>query len=127
MSKKILILSLLCAFLPIASITSFAKNTNMQNYEISAKKCITFECAHAHIDQLNLQIVDLLAQRFAYVQRIGELKSKHNQTSNHNRETIVLTKVASYAKQIGFSPQIVIAVFKEILKQANSYESNFIK
>lgn len=103
----------------------YANLNQMDDYVDRARECHSLDCVREHIDDINSQIVILLAQRFAYVQRAGELKPDDISVCDAKRETSILKNVAVQAQQIGLPANIAVSVFKEILRQANQYEALF--
>ena len=67
--------------------------------------------------------MSLLGERFANVQRAGQLKNK-TATAVHDaaRENKILIAVQQQAQQQGYPATAIRQVFKTILAEANHYE-----
>lgn len=88
-----------------------------------ASQCQTLKCVRQNIDSIDTQLVTLLGERFANVQRAGQLK-KQTATAVHDsaREANILAAVQTQAEQQAYPAAPIVNVFKAILAQANNYE-----
>jgi len=87
-----------------------------------ADQCQTLTCARVHIDEINEQLVKLIAERLRYVKRVGELKGQAIPIHDPARENAILNKVGAQAEKLGYDASIAQAIFKTILEQSRQYE-----
>ena len=70
------------------------------------------------LDQLDLQIVDLLAKRFEITQKVGEVKAAYSlEALDGNRETEKLRSLKDYSAKFGLSGSLVESLFALIMKE----------
>ncbi|MFB6247380.1 MAG: bifunctional 3-deoxy-7-phosphoheptulonate synthase/chorismate mutase [Salinibacter sp.] len=75
--------------------------------------------ARDRIDDIDRRFVELLAERYAVVDDIFELKEEEGDTiKDHDREAELLDHVAAVAEEKGLSPDLVRRLFGEILSHS---------
>ena len=75
------------------------------------------------IDEINAEIVGLLAKRKEVVQRIGEYKKENDlPILDAEREKIVFDKIEALAEEKGLNKEFVRDLFERIIKQARKDE-----
>ncbi|GAB4406354.1 MAG: prephenate dehydratase [Microscillaceae bacterium] len=75
------------------------------------------------IDQLDDQILDLLAQRMRVVRQIGELKKQHNAIIYRpEREKSILDRLAARSQGTLLKPEAIDAIFMEIFAASRYFE-----
>lgn len=83
------------------------------NYEME------LETLRNKIDVLDYQLIDILKQRFAITNEIGELKKSRNVAILQiDRWKKVLESRSEYAEKIGLSKEMIAALFSEIHKES---------
>lgn len=81
-----------------------------------AKSCMTLDETRAEIDRVDRMIVDLLGERWTYVDRMWELKRETLAEASvpwRNRE--VIEKVRARAAESGFPPEMAEALWRQII------------
>ncbi len=77
------------------------------------------ETLRSKIDVLDYQLIDILKQRFAITNEIGEIKKSHNvAVLQIDRWKKVLESRSKYAENIGLSRELITALFSEIHKES---------
>ena len=77
------------------------------------------ETLRSKIDVLDYQLIDVLKQRFAITNEIGEIKKTHNvAVLQIDRWKKVLESRSKYAENIGLSRELIAALFSEIHKES---------
>jgi chorismate mutase len=72
--------------------------------------------ARTRIDEINERVVELLAERQAVVDALCEMKAEEGRTvRDPEREAELLAHVRSVADEAGLPPDLVEALFEEIL------------
>ena len=80
---------------------------------------VEMEMFRNKIDVLDYQLLDILKQRFAITNEIGEIKKSHNvAVLQIDRWKKVLESRCEYAGRLGLSQELVAALFSEIHKES---------
>ncbi len=79
-------------------------------------KCSSLGEIRYHIDELDRQIVVLLARRGEYVKQAAKFKESKNNIRDINRLEQVISKVTSVAKEIGFEPGIIEQIYRNLIE-----------
>lgn len=74
--------------------------------------------ARKKIDQIDSQIISLLAQRFEHTHRIGKLKATHSlEALDSNREAEKLADIRALCEDNGLNPDLVSDLFTQIMEE----------
>lgn len=77
-----------------------------------------YDSLHEHrreLDALDLQLLSLLAARFAVTGKIGELKARHGApAADPLREQAQLERLVGLSRELGLRPQVIRAVFETL-------------
>lgn len=87
------------------------------------KTCETMDEVRAEIDRIDRGLVDLLAARWTYVDRMWELKRSQAAAANvpwRNRE--VIEKVRARASSEGLPPEMAEALWRQIIGWGIQYQ-----
>lgn len=104
----------------------FINGTAIQGYELIARRsCKDMSCVQQNIRLIDSQIGDLLARRLAFVKRAAELKSSAVVSDNTQQNPNIITQMTRQAQAQGVPPEIAQAIFQEIDRQSQAYESKF--
>jgi isochorismate pyruvate lyase len=74
------------------------------------------------IDALDVELVQLLARRQAYIERAAILKTDRGTVRDEARIEDVVQKVLAAAKQAGLSPAIAEAVWRVLIERSIQHE-----
>lgn len=97
----------------IDSLKMKSSSANDRNFEIE------MESLRSKIDVLDYQLLDILKQRFAITNEIGEIKKSHNvAVLQIDRWKKVLESRNEYASRLGLSQDFITALFSEIHKES---------
>ena len=70
------------------------------------------------LDQLDLQIVDLLARRFEITKEVGEVKALHSlEALDAERETEKLRSLREYSMKFGLNGSLIESLFALIMEE----------
>ena len=70
----------------------------------------------ASIDEIDQQLIALLAQRFQYTEEIGVYKEKNGlNAQDPSREAQQFQKIAQYAEQYGLKPEYAEKIFRHLM------------
>ncbi|MFB6273247.1 MAG: chorismate mutase [Salinibacter sp.] len=83
---------------------------------MTTTKTTTLQDARARIDEINEQVVELLAERQAIVDELCDIKADADRAvRDPEREAELLAHVRSVATEAGFPPDLAETLFEEIL------------
>lgn len=75
--------------------------------------------ARDRIDEIDRRLVELLAERYAVVDDICEMKEQDGDAvKDHDREAELLDHVSTIAEEKGVSPDLVRRLYEEILSHS---------
>lgn len=92
------------------------------------KACQTMDEVRSEIDRVDLALVDLLAERWTYVDRMWELKRSQASAANvpwRNRE--VIEKVRRRAAGEGLPPEMAEALWRQIIGWGIQYQDERLR
>lgn len=78
------------------------------------------------IDQIDQQIVQNLADRFALVKELAPYKNP-NSIEDKKREKQILSAVKKQAKSLNLNKKLVKIIFKKTIKYSNKYLKDILK
>jgi isochorismate pyruvate lyase len=91
----------------------------MQN---TPAECKSMEDVRREIDRLDNALVDLIAQRFGYVDRAWQLKANPSDAAVPWRIRQVIDKVEARAKEKGLPPEMAAALWRQMIGWFVQYE-----
>ncbi len=109
-------------------LNAFAEETLFDScYETAKEQCHDIHCIRAQINRINEEILKLLAERTAYVQRAGDLKSKTTRVAEDRlrvsqQEQILREK----SLELGVPVEISIEAFKVIVENSTKFQQKYI-
>ena len=81
-----------------------------------------------HLDRLDNALVMILAERMSLIPKVAEYKkANHIEQFQPEREKQLLEAKRKLAEQNSLNPELVEALFKEIIKDAHRIEAKIIK
>ena len=90
--------------------------------------CNTMDEVRIEIDRMDRELVEALASRWGYVDRMWELKSAEAAQANvpwRNRE--VIEKVRAYATEKGVPPEMAEALWRQIIGWGIQYQEERLR
>lgn len=85
--------------------------------------CETMIEVRAGVDQIDRELVALLARRFGYMDAAARIKTDRNSVRDEARKAEVLDNVARAAEIAGLEPARLRAVWNELVEQSIAYEA----
>ena len=115
------LLSLIPTFL-LANETAFETY-----YQTAKKECHDILAIRKEINRINEEILELLTERTAYVQRAGDLKAQTLKIANDSKrvqeqEAMLLEK----SNQLGLPQEIVLPTFRSLVNASIEFEQAYI-
>ena len=90
-------------------------------------ECRSLNEVRAEIDRLDRALIDLMAERFGYVERAWQLKLVEKAEANVPwRNQQVIDKVRARAKETGVSPDLCEALWRQMIGWNVQYEEEKI-
>ncbi|KTE25445.1 MULTISPECIES: chorismate mutase [unclassified Sphingopyxis] len=86
-------------------------------------ECETMIEVRAGVDQIDRELVALLARRFGYMDAAARIKTDRNSVRDEARKAEVLDNIARAAEAAGLEPARLRAVWNELVEQSIAYEA----
>jgi isochorismate pyruvate lyase len=93
----------------------------------AAKDCNDMAQVRAEIDRIDAALVDLMAERFAYVDRAWQLKANPNEAYVPWRIQQVIDKVKERAMERGLPPELTEALWRQMIGWFVQYEEEKLR
>ncbi len=93
----------------------------------AAKDCSDMTQVRAEIDRIDATLVDLMAERFAYVDRAWQLKADPNEAYVPWRIQQVIDRVKARAKERGLPPELTEALWRQMIGWFVQYEEEKLR
>jgi len=87
-----------------------------------AKDCANMDEVRKEIDRLDNALVDLVAERFTYVDRAWQLKNNPAEATVPWRIQQVIDKVKARADERGLPPELVESIWRQMIGWFIQYE-----
>ena len=88
----------------------------------SPEDCATMAEVRAAIDDLDRQIVALIAQRFGYMDAAARIKPDRASVRDEARKADVIAKVEAEARLLGLDEQQIAHLYNQLIEASISYE-----
>ena len=90
--------------------------------------CRTMDEVRTEIDRIDQTLVDALAERWAYVDRMWELKRAEAASANVPwRNKAVIDKVRARAGETGLPPEMAEAIWRQIIGWGIQYQDERLR
>ena len=92
------------------------------------KDCATMADVRAEIDRIDTALVDIIAERFGFVERAWQLKLQANQQANVPwRNQQVIDRVRARAEERGVPPDLCEALWRQMIGWFILYEEEKLR
>ena len=92
-----------------------------------AQKCGNMEDVRVEIDRIDQALVDLICERFAYVDRAWQLKNSPADARVPWRIQQVIDRVRARAEENGLPPELVEALWRQMIGWFIQYEEEKLR
>ena len=92
-----------------------------------AKDCRTMEEVRAEIDRIDSSLVDLIGERFTFVDRAWQLKRSPAEARVPWRIQQVIDRVRSRAREKGLPPELAEALWRQMIGWFIQYEEEKLR
>ena len=86
------------------------------------QQCENMEQVRAEIDRLDAALLDLVAERFGYVERAWQLKTRPEEATVPWRIQQVIDRVRTRATERGIPPELAEAMWRQMIGWFIQYE-----
>jgi isochorismate pyruvate lyase len=93
----------------------------------AASECRDMSEVRAEIDRIDASLVDLIAERFAYVDRAWQLKADPGEAYVPWRIQQVIDRVKARAKEKGLPPELTEALWRQMIGWFVQYEEEKLR
>ena len=93
----------------------------------AAEKCESMDQVRIEIDRIDEAMVDLICERFAYVDRAWQLKNRPADARVPWRIQQVIDKVRARAEKNGLPPELVEALWRQMIGWFIQYEEERLR
>jgi isochorismate pyruvate lyase len=90
-------------------------------------ECESMDHVRVEIDRVDALLVDLIAERFGYVDRAWQLKSRPEEAVVPWRIREVIEKVRSHARSRGLPPELAEALWRQMMGWFIQYEEEKLR
>ena len=94
---------------------------------MTAAECADMDDVRAQIDRVDAALVDLIAERWSYVDRVWMLKSTPEEATVPWRIQQVVDKVRARAEPKGVPPALVEALWRQLIGWGIQYEEEKLR
>jgi len=89
---------------------------------VSTPTCLNMADVRQCIDDLDMQIVALLAQRTSFMTQAARIKQHQHQVRDNERVDYIVQRVGQAMQAQGFPPQIAQATYQALIEQSIAFE-----
>ena len=86
------------------------------------EECESMDHVRLEIDRIDQELIDLIAERFTYVDRAWQLKNNPADAAVPWRIRQVIDKVEARAKERGLPPELAVALWRQMIGWFIQYE-----
>ncbi len=90
-------------------------------------KCSSLEQVRENIDRIDSEIIKLIAERGEYVAQAAAFKKSEDAVRDNSRVEAVVKNARNKAEQLGADPDMIEAVFREMISRFISSEMSEFK
>jgi chorismate mutase len=95
------------------------------SYDQQSARCNDLACVRAHIDDINNQLLELLAERTAYVRRAGIIKGPQRTANDVARVKTELTVITAKSHLKNLPVEISVPTFKTLIQASIDYQQKY--
>jgi isochorismate pyruvate lyase len=89
---------------------------------LDGRDCTTMAEVRAGVDQVDRELIDLLARRFAYMDAAARIKPERGQVRDEARKAAVIEQAAARARTLGVPEPIVRDLWERLVEASIAYE-----
>ena len=89
---------------------------------IDPERCTTMAEVRAGIDELDQQIVSLLAKRFHFIEAAARVKQSRGEVRDERRKAEVIERVRAHARNAGIPDDLIGRFYDELIESSIAIE-----
>ena len=89
---------------------------------LAGPDCTTMTQVRAGVDQVDRELVALLARRFAYMDAAARIKPDRDQVRDEARKAAVIANARAEAVRLGVSDAVVADLWERLVEASIAYE-----
>lgn len=89
---------------------------------LSGPDCTTMREVRAGVDQLDRELVALLARRFAYMDAAARIKPERGHVRDEDRKSEVIANARAEAVRLGVPEALVAELWEQLVEASIAYE-----
>lgn len=107
---------------PVKAGADLDRNRKVAAMRKAPESCQSMQEVRASIDNLDHELVALLAERFRFMGAAARIKQSRSEVRDEPRKQEVIENAARYAATQGLSPEIVEQLFEVLVEASIAYE-----
>ena len=89
---------------------------------LAGPNCTTMAEVRAGVDQLDRELVAMLARRFAYMDAAARIKPTRDRVRDEDRKTQVIEQARAEAQRLGVPETVIAAMWETLVEGSIAYE-----
>ncbi|MFN3676624.1 MAG: chorismate mutase [Sphingomonas pseudosanguinis] len=89
---------------------------------LAGPDCTTMAEVRAGVDQLDRELVAMLARRFAYMDAAARIKPTRDRVRDEDRKTQVIEQARAEAQRLGVPEAVIAAMWETLVEGSIAYE-----
>lgn len=94
----------------------------MSNTILAGPDCMTMAEVRAGVDQLDRDLIALLARRFAYMAAAARIKPTRDKVRDEARKALVIANARAEAARLGLPEAAIAALWDDLVEASIAYE-----
>ncbi len=103
------------------SAATVAKRAAMDLNIVSPAECRTMAEVRAGVDSLDRRLVELIAERFGYMDAAARIKPDRGVVRDEERKAQVIANVASHARELGVPVAVATDLWERLVEGSIAY------
>ena len=94
----------------------------MSNTILAGPDCMTMAEVRAGVDQVDRDLIALLARRFAYMAAAARIKPTRDKVRDEARKALVIANARAEAARLGLPEAAIAALWDDLVEASIAYE-----
>jgi isochorismate pyruvate lyase len=99
-----------------------AMDAGMTNPILSGPDCTTMAEVRAGVDQVDRELIALLARRFAYMDAAARIKPERGHVRDEARKAEVIANACAHARAAGLPEDVIAGLWDQLVESSIAYE-----
>ncbi|MEO6360656.1 MAG: chorismate mutase [Sphingomicrobium sp.] len=89
---------------------------------MTPEKCMTMAEVRAGVDETDRQIVELIVQRFGFMDAAARIKQDRSTVRDERRKAEVLAHIGNRAREAGVDPAAMVRMYDDLIEASIAHE-----